>query len=196
MRRVITAVSGDCASAGLRRSTRRVVSDARTASLTATKASARDRFTAFSELLREISGLRARSLCENRRRARTHQCSRRTNAGSRSDTQNSRRCPSTSRKCWHRRQTTMSTHPSLRVRRSLQELQDDYTKGDKKALEDLMRAWQGIKALPPDDPRSFYVLAATMVSRSVVQVGGTRPIGAATATTATSCFPPGTVSMS
>ena len=52
----------------------------------------------------------------------------------------------------------MSTHPSLRVRRSLQELQDDYTKGDKKALEDLMRAWQGIKALPPDDPRSFYVL--------------------------------------
>lgn len=45
-----------------------------------------------------------------------------------------------------------------RVRRSIQELQDDYTKGNKKPLEDVMRAWKGIKELPPDDPRSFFVL--------------------------------------
>lgn len=47
---------------------------------------------------------------------------------------------------------------SLRVRRSLQELQDDYQKGNKKPLEDLMRAWKGIKELPPSDPKSFFVL--------------------------------------
>jgi tyrosinase len=52
----------------------------------------------------------------------------------------------------------MSTSPALRVRRSIQELQDDYTKGNKKPLEDLMRAWKGIKELPPDDPKSFFVL--------------------------------------
>lgn len=46
----------------------------------------------------------------------------------------------------------------LRVRRSIQELQDDYRRGDRKPLEDLMRAWKGIKELPPDNPRSFFVL--------------------------------------
>src|ERR1051326_8247657 len=45
-----------------------------------------------------------------------------------------------------------------RVRRSIQELQDDYKKGTKKPLEDLMRAWKGIKELPPDDPKSFFML--------------------------------------
>ena len=50
----------------------------------------------------------------------------------------------------------MST--ALRVRRSIQELQDDFTEGNKKPLEDLMRAWKGIKELPSDDPRSFFVL--------------------------------------
>ena len=43
----------------------------------------------------------------------------------------------------------------LRVRRSLQ---DDYTKGNKKPLEDLMRAWKGIKELPPDNSQSFFVI--------------------------------------
>ncbi|MGC9944940.1 MAG: tyrosinase family protein [Bryobacteraceae bacterium] len=52
----------------------------------------------------------------------------------------------------------MNTNNELRVRRSIQELQDDYTKGNKKPLEDLMRAWKGIKELPPDDPRSFFIL--------------------------------------
>jgi len=45
-----------------------------------------------------------------------------------------------------------------RVRRSLTELQDAYDRGRKKPLEDLMRAWKGIKELPPDDPHSFFVL--------------------------------------
>ncbi len=52
----------------------------------------------------------------------------------------------------------MSTGNHLRVRRSLTELQQDYADGRKKPLEDLMRAWKGIKELPPSDPRSFFVL--------------------------------------
>lgn len=44
------------------------------------------------------------------------------------------------------------------MRRSLTELQHDYEHGERKPLEDLMRAWKGIKELPPDDPRSFFVL--------------------------------------
>lgn len=47
---------------------------------------------------------------------------------------------------------------SLRVRRSLYELQDAYTSGDKKPLEDLMRAWKGIKEKPPDELTSFFML--------------------------------------
>jgi tyrosinase len=50
------------------------------------------------------------------------------------------------------------TNGQLRVRRSLYDLQADYTKGNKKPLEDLIRAWKGIKDLPPDDLRSFFVL--------------------------------------
>ncbi|MGS0743191.1 tyrosinase family protein, partial [Glaciimonas sp. GG7] len=46
----------------------------------------------------------------------------------------------------------------LRVRQSIQILQDDYSKGHKKSLEDLMRAWKGIKELPADNLRSFFVL--------------------------------------
>jgi tyrosinase len=52
----------------------------------------------------------------------------------------------------------MNTSSSPRVRRSIKDLQDDYTKGDKKPLEDLMRAWKGIKDLPPTDPKSFFAL--------------------------------------
>lgn len=52
----------------------------------------------------------------------------------------------------------MSTNGSLRVRRSITELQDEYTNGNKKPLEDLMRAWKGIKDLPPTEPKSFFVL--------------------------------------
>jgi tyrosinase len=52
----------------------------------------------------------------------------------------------------------MSAKKKLLVRRSLKELEDDYTNGNKKPLEDLMRAWKGIKELPPDNPLSFFVL--------------------------------------
>src|SRR5438105_3985350 len=45
-----------------------------------------------------------------------------------------------------------------RVRRSITELQDAYDNGNKKPLEDLMRAWKGIKELPPDNPNSFFVI--------------------------------------
>lgn len=43
-----------------------------------------------------------------------------------------------------------------RVRYSVRELQDKYDNGDKKPLEDLMRAWHKIKSLPPEDVRSFF----------------------------------------
>jgi tyrosinase len=52
----------------------------------------------------------------------------------------------------------MGAKNSLRVRRSLTDLQNDYVGGKKKPLDDLMRAWHAIKALPPDDPRSFFKL--------------------------------------
>jgi tyrosinase len=46
----------------------------------------------------------------------------------------------------------------VRVRRSITELQAAYEAGDKQPLENLMRAWQAIKALPPDDPNSFFMI--------------------------------------
>lgn len=52
----------------------------------------------------------------------------------------------------------MSRKQSLRVRRSIQALQNDYANGNKKPLEDLMRAWKAIKELPPEDSRSFFTL--------------------------------------
>jgi tyrosinase len=52
----------------------------------------------------------------------------------------------------------MADGTTLRVRRSLTDLQTAYEAGDKKPLEDLMRAWQAIKALPPDDPNSFFMI--------------------------------------
>ncbi|GEM46709.1 tyrosinase family protein [Deinococcus cellulosilyticus] len=47
---------------------------------------------------------------------------------------------------------------ALRVRRSLEDLQNDYQAGNKTELENLMRAWRGIQALPADDQKSFFVL--------------------------------------
>jgi tyrosinase len=46
----------------------------------------------------------------------------------------------------------------IKVRRSLLELQNEYEKGNKKPLEDLMRAWKGIKGLPYTDLKSFFKL--------------------------------------
>jgi tyrosinase len=44
------------------------------------------------------------------------------------------------------------------VRRSVLDLQTDYEQGNKQPLESVMRAWKGIKELPPGDPRSFFML--------------------------------------
>lgn len=52
----------------------------------------------------------------------------------------------------------MAAHKSLRVRESLTVLQDKYKSGDKAPLENLMRAWKAIKALPPQDPNSFFMI--------------------------------------
>jgi tyrosinase len=59
---------------------------------------------------------------------------------------------------WQKTDQIMKTNNKLKVRRSIQELQDDYINGNKKPMEDLMRAWKGIKELPPDNPKSFFVL--------------------------------------
>lgn len=51
-----------------------------------------------------------------------------------------------------------SNQGQLGVRQSVRALQAQYDSGDKKPLEDLVRAWLGIKKLPPTNPRSFFVL--------------------------------------
>jgi tyrosinase len=51
---------------------------------------------------------------------------------------------------------TMSAPP--RVRRSIEDLQQEYAAGNKKPLEDVVRAWKGIQELDPQDLRSFFVL--------------------------------------
>ena len=52
----------------------------------------------------------------------------------------------------------MAATPAPKIRRSLVDLQKDYDSGNKAPLEALMRAWKGIKELPPDDPRSFFMI--------------------------------------
>jgi len=51
----------------------------------------------------------------------------------------------------------MSTTPRG-VRNSIQYLQAEYDRGNKKPLEDVVRAWKGIKELPPTNPLSFFVI--------------------------------------
>jgi tyrosinase len=51
------------------------------------------------------------------------------------------------------------TTTQLRVRRSITDLQNQYTAGNTTPLEDLWRAWIGIAQLPADDPRSFFAIA-------------------------------------
>ncbi|WP_232443684.1 hypothetical protein [Burkholderia ubonensis] len=48
----------------------------------------------------------------------------------------------------------MNSATGVLVRPSIESLQAEYLKGNKKPLEDLMRAWKGIKELPPDDIRT------------------------------------------
>ena len=81
---------------------------------------------------------------------------------------------------------------TLRIRRSISDLQNEYTKGNKKPLEDVMRAWKGIKELPPDDPNSFFMIGGYHGEPFRGAGWGNPSTGAATATTATSCSRPGT----
>jgi tyrosinase len=46
----------------------------------------------------------------------------------------------------------------MRIRKSIEELQIAYERGDKKPLEALMRAWKGIQELPPDNFNSFFLI--------------------------------------
>lgn len=52
----------------------------------------------------------------------------------------------------------MSTPATPGIRRSIADIQADYDAGNKTELENLMRAWKGIKELPPGDPNSFFML--------------------------------------
>lgn len=52
----------------------------------------------------------------------------------------------------------MDSNTPVRVRRSIADIQADYDNGKTKELSDLMRAWKGIKELPPTDPNSFFML--------------------------------------
>ena len=52
----------------------------------------------------------------------------------------------------------MSTSSEVKTRQSVRYLQDQYDNGNKQPLEDLVRAWKGIEALPPTDKRSFFIL--------------------------------------
>ena len=50
--------------------------------------------------------------------------------------------------------------PPVRVRHSLQYVQQLYDSGeDRSKLENLIRAFRGIQALPPDDPKSYFHLS-------------------------------------
>ncbi|GAB4208181.1 MAG: tyrosinase family protein [Roseiflexaceae bacterium] len=52
----------------------------------------------------------------------------------------------------------MSESSGPKVRYSIQYLQEQYDKGNKKPLEDLVRAWKGIQELPATDKRSLFAL--------------------------------------
>ena len=54
--------------------------------------------------------------------------------------------------------TAIAQSKKLSVRKSILTIQEDYNNGNKKELENLMRAWHGIKALPHDDPNSFFTI--------------------------------------
>ncbi|KAF8543186.1 common central domain of tyrosinase-domain-containing protein [Trichophaea hybrida] len=46
-----------------------------------------------------------------------------------------------------------------KVRKDIRELEDAYNAGDKKPLEDVIRAWRGIQKLHPDHKHSFFKIA-------------------------------------
>ena len=48
--------------------------------------------------------------------------------------------------------------PTVGVRRSIQEIVADYHNGNRRPLDDLIRAWRGIQALGPNDWNSFFMI--------------------------------------
>jgi tyrosinase len=52
----------------------------------------------------------------------------------------------------------MTAGATLRVRESITKMQNEWVQGNKKPLDDLMRAWKGIKDLPADNRNSFVVI--------------------------------------
>ncbi|UOQ72028.1 tyrosinase family protein [Hymenobacter cellulosilyticus] len=52
----------------------------------------------------------------------------------------------------------MNSPSAIRTRYSVTELQKEYDAGNTKPLDDLIRAWAGIKTLPADDLKSFFNL--------------------------------------
>ena len=85
------------------------------------------------------------------------------------------------------------SQPEPRLRRSITDIQADYERGNKTGLETLMRAWRGIKALPPETRDRSSCSAGSTVSRSAVRARTTRQLGGvATASTAPCCSRPGT----
>ena len=71
-------------------------------------------------------------------------------------------------------------------------LEDQYKKGDKQPLEDLVRAWKGIKDLDPKDGKSFFVLGGYHGEPFIYTGKILSIIGADIATTGTSCSQHGT----
>lgn len=52
---------------------------------------------------------------------------------------------------------TMAASTTPKVRWSVRDLQKEYDNGNRKPLEDVVRAWKGIQELPASDKRSFFV---------------------------------------
>lgn len=65
----------------------------------------------------------------------------------------------------------MSAETQVGIRRSVHELQMEYNQGNRQPLEDVVRAWKGIKELPPTDPHSFFVLGGFHGEPFVIREG-------------------------
>ena len=52
----------------------------------------------------------------------------------------------------------MASAPGRRVRRSIVDIQADYDAGKNGELEDLVRAWKGIKELGPNEFNAFFTI--------------------------------------
>jgi len=88
------------------------------------------------------------------------------------------------------RDATMSDS-TLRIRRSITDLQDDY-KGQQKPLEDVMRAWKGLKSFRRTIRDRSSMLGGYHASRSAAAGWGNSSYWAVIANHGNVLFPPGT----